>query len=121
MHTTEAQGELYARNGSYYLRYTEPDQDFGRTTATVKWDERQVKVIRRGGVESELTFVAGERTAGAFALPQGRVRLEVVTLGVERDMNEGLGTLAWSYDMYTDGDYAGRMRLRLVIEEDRME
>ncbi|MDF2717495.1 MAG: hypothetical protein K0R28_4420 [Paenibacillus sp.] len=121
VHVQRAQGELYHMNDSYYLRYAEPDPDMGRTTATVKWDEKQVKVIRHGDVESDLTFRSGTRTAGTYALPQGRMQLELVTHGIERKLSDGLGTLAWSYDMYTDGVYAGRIRLRLVIEEDCTE
>lgn len=121
VHTQHAQGELYFKNGSYYLRYTEPDPDMGRTTATVKWDDAIIKVIRHGDVQSELTFRSGTRTVGSFALPQGRMELEIVTLGIDKTLSEGLGSLSWSYDMYTGGAYAGRIRLRLVIEEERTE
>lgn len=120
-HIQHAQGELYHMNDSYYLRYTEPDPDMGRTTATVKWDDYQVKVIRHGDVESDLTFRSGTRTSGTYALPQGRMQLEVATHGIERKLADGLGSLSWSYDMYADGIHAGRIRLRLVIEEDRTE
>lgn len=121
VHVQQAQGELYSMNDSYYLRYTEPDPDMGRTTAIVKWDERQVKVIRHGDVESDLTFRSGTRTVGSYALPQGRMQLELVTHGIDRKLSDGLGSLSWSYDMYTSGVHAGRIRLRLVIEEDCTE
>ncbi|WP_158289597.1 DUF1934 domain-containing protein [Paenibacillus flagellatus] len=119
VHVREASGELYDRNGSYYLRYAEPDPELGKTTATVKWDESHIKVIRHGDVESDLTFRSGERTPGSFALPQGRLPLECYTHGIERKLSDGLGSLSWSYDMYADGTYAGRIRLRLTIEEEQ--
>ncbi|WP_158606451.1 DUF1934 domain-containing protein [Paenibacillus ginsengarvi] len=119
--TQQAKGELYEKNGAYYLRYAEPDGEMGQTTATVKWDETHIKVIRHGDVQSDLTFRSGVRTTGGFTLPQGRLEMEMYTHGIDRKLNEGLGSLAWSYDMYTGGAHVGRIRLRLMIEEDRSE
>ncbi|MEF3303254.1 DUF1934 domain-containing protein [Paenibacillus sp. GYB003] len=120
-HIRQAEGELYAKNGAYYLRYAEPDTDMGRTTATVKWDDAQVKVIRHGDVRSDLTFRSGERTAGSFELPQGRMEMELYTHGIDRRLQNGLGSLSWSYDMYAGGTHVGRIRLRLTIEEEEGE
>jgi len=120
-HVQQAQGELYALDGTYYLRYAEPGSDMGKTTATVKWNESQIKVIRHGDVQSDLTFRSGTRTAGHFSLPQGRMELELYTHGIDRKLSDGVGSLSWSYDMIAGGVHAGRMRLRLTIEEDRME
>lgn len=120
-HTQQAEGELYDVNGTYYLRYEEPGGDMAGTTATVKWNDTQVKVIRRGGAESDLTFRSGTRTIGSYALPQGRMELELYTHGIERKLEGGLGTLSWSYDMYAGGAHVGRIRLRLTIEEERKE
>lgn len=115
VHTAE--GELYRKNDAYYLRYPEPDPAWGRTTVTVRWDDGGIKVTRRGDVESDLTFRSGTRTFGTYALPQGRLELECYTNGIERRLTDGLGTMSWSYDLYTDGTHAGRIRLRLAIEE----
>ncbi|MFB9754352.1 DUF1934 domain-containing protein [Paenibacillus hodogayensis] len=116
-----ARGELYAVNGMFYLRYDEPDTDMGRTTATVKWDESHIKVIRHGDVRSDLTFRSGTRTVGSYELPQGRMELEVMTHGIDRKLTDGLGMLSWSYDMVAGGAPAGRMRLALTIEEELTE
>lgn len=116
-----ASGHLYAINGAYSLRYAEPDADMGQTTATVKWDDTQIKIIRHGDVQSDLTFRSGMRTAGSYSLPQGRMELELYTHGIDRRLAGGLGSLSWSYDMFAGGAHAGRMRIRLTIEEDRTE
>lgn len=120
-HVQEAAGELYHKQESYYLRYTEPDSAAGKTTATVKWDDKQIKVIRHGDVQSDLTFISGTRTAGYYVMPQGRMEMECFTLGIERQLSDGLGTLSWSYELYANGVHAGRIRLRLVIEEEQAE
>lgn len=123
-HVHQADGELYDKNGSWYLLYEEPETDAagpGRIRATVKWDDEQIKVVRRGAVESELTFRSGARTAGSFALTQGRLPLECYTHGIDRRLNGGLGSLSWSYDLYADGAYAGRIRIRLTIEGESTE
>ncbi|MDF2723551.1 MAG: hypothetical protein K0Q59_3226 [Paenibacillus sp.] len=111
-----ATGELYDKNGSYYLRYAEPDPEMGKTTATVKWDDTHIKVIRHGDVSSELLFRSGTRTTGYYALPQGRMELELATIGIKKSMSEGLGTLSWSYDLYSGGAHVGRIKLGLTIE-----
>lgn len=120
-HVQETAGELYHKQESYYLRYTEPDSESGKTTATVKWDDKMVKVFRHGDVQSDLTFISGTRTAGYYELPQGRMEMECFTHSIERKLDGGLGTLSWSYELYANGVHAGRIRLRLVIEEEQAE
>lgn len=117
----QMQGELHMLRDVAYWRYAETDPGLGRTMTTVKWDGRQIKIIRHGDVESEMTFSLGERTAGTYALAQGRLRLEMATRKIDCRLEDGLGSLTWSYDLYSDGIHTGRTQVRLLIEEEGTE
>jgi uncharacterized beta-barrel protein YwiB (DUF1934 family) len=44
------------------------------------------------------------------------MELELATIGIKKSMSEGLGTLSWSYDLYSGGAHVGRIKLGLTIE-----
>jgi uncharacterized beta-barrel protein YwiB (DUF1934 family) len=112
-----SEGELYRTAAHYYVRYPESDPAMGRTMTTVKWNEREIRVIRHGDVQSEQTFAPGQRKPGSYRFPQGQLSLETYTHTMSPRTVDGIGDLAWSYDLYTDGRYAGRYKLKLVIED----
>ena len=114
----QARGHLYLNGGVYYLRYAEPEDELGAVMTTVRWDGEQIRIVRRGSVDSEMTFRAGQRTFGTYALPQGRAMLECRTERIDARIGGGFGTIAWSYDLYIDGMHAGQLGLKLVIEEE---
>lgn len=92
-----AEGTLYKRSGSWFLRYEEPDQDQGVITATIKFTPNQIKLMRRGAVESDMTFELGVTHQGFYSTPLVHMELETLTTEIVVDITEGKGTLNWSY------------------------
>src|SRR5690606_22395892 len=102
-HTGTASGVLYRKGGACYLRYEETDETLGSSTTTVRWDDNEIRIIRRGSIESEQTFRPGKSTQGVYALPQGRALLECRTKQMKQEQHGSTATLSWSYDLYIDG------------------
>jgi uncharacterized beta-barrel protein YwiB (DUF1934 family) len=136
------EGELYeTATGSSFVRYAEPDQSNGLTTTTVKWNEKEIKIVRHGEVNSDLTFIKGARMSGSYWLPkrsasadaslvkgavlpprgndptEGRMLLESVTRTLSHRNTAGGCSLKWSYELYVDGRFTGVYKLRLDIED----
>src|SRR5690554_765224 len=92
-----AEGTLYERSGSWFLRYEEPDQDQGVITATIKFTLNQIKLMRRGAVESDMTFEWGVTHQGFYTTSLVHMELQTVTTEIVVDVTDGKGTLNWSY------------------------
>lgn len=112
-----AEGDLYLKGGHAYIRYEESSADLGRTTTLLRMDPSQLKIIRQGDIQSEQTFVPGEKRTGFYQTAQGKLQLETHTHEWSVELNRGIGSVSWSYDLYMAGEHAGLYRLKLSIHE----
>jgi uncharacterized beta-barrel protein YwiB (DUF1934 family) len=110
-----AEGDLYHKGDHYYLRYKEPDQEMAGTTTLIKLESGLVRIIRQGSVRSEQTFKVGQRLKGYYDAPQGKLELETDTAQLTVHLEQGLGTVEWSYSLFVMGEKAGVYRLKLTV------
>jgi uncharacterized beta-barrel protein YwiB (DUF1934 family) len=110
-------GDLYLKGEAVYIRYLEPDPTMGDTNTTVKIKGDEVKVIRHGGLNSEQTFSTESIQWGFYQTAQGSLELETRTKTIDIQLEQGIGTVSWSYDLYVSEDYAGKFELKLDIQE----
>src|SRR5690554_5189842 len=103
-------GEMYLKGNAVYLRYPEPDPAMGQTTTTVKVTDQQIKVIRHGSIRSEQVFLENKPEWGYYHTAQGQLKLETHTQSIHIQLTEGLGTIAWIYDLYVAGEQAGNFQ-----------
>jgi uncharacterized beta-barrel protein YwiB (DUF1934 family) len=113
-----AEGDLYPKGDRFYIRYEEPDSELGRTSTMLKLESGQIRIIRQGDVESEQTFVRGERRIGFYQTVQGRLELEMHTHDLVSEVIQGIGWVSWSYDLYVQGEPAGLYTIKLWIREE---
>jgi uncharacterized beta-barrel protein YwiB (DUF1934 family) len=113
-----AQGDMYPKGKHFYIRYEDAESELGHTTTLLKLETGQMRIIRQGDVESEQSFVPGERSVGFYQTTQGRLELEMHTHGMSSDLNHGLGWVSWSYDLIVQGEPAGLYEIKLVIQEE---
>lgn len=126
-------GLLYPKPRGSYLVYEEAADAGVQTRTTVRFGDGELKLVRRGAVESEQAFAAGRVTLGAYRLPSGIFELETRTHALRVDTGapdeQGLGmaaewprpldvTAAWQYDLKLGGEPAGIFEIRLTIRED---
>lgn len=113
----KVRGHVYERDGRWMYHYREPDSEMGRVTATLKVEPGLIRLLRQGDIRSEQQFSTGRRLPGYYDTPHGRFELEVNTVKLEADLTqEGLGRLAWAYDLYISGDHAGRYELEIIVK-----
>ncbi|MFC5450439.1 DUF1934 domain-containing protein [Paenibacillus aestuarii] len=114
----KARGELYRKGDHSYIRYEEAPNELGRTVTLIKLETDQIRIIRQGDVQAEQTFVPGEKRAGFYHTPQGRLELETETHELTSEAVHGIGVTRWSYDLYASGTHAGHYRIKLLIQEE---
>jgi uncharacterized beta-barrel protein YwiB (DUF1934 family) len=120
-------GEWYAKGRAVYLRYEESEDS--RTVRTLlMWKDGQLRLTRKGDVESEQTFSAGGKFEGFYRAETVRFELETVTslLRIVASGEEGeegepptpaLPMLfEWHYELWTGGEKAGLFKVRLLAE-----
>ncbi|MNI10680.1 putative beta-barrel protein YwiB [compost metagenome] len=112
-----AEGDLYLKGKHAYIRYEESGAELGKTTTLIRLDPDEVKIIRQGDIQSEQIFVPGEQRIGFYHTAQAKLELVVHTHDWNFELNNGLGHVSWSYDLYMAGDHAGLYRLKLLIQE----
>jgi uncharacterized beta-barrel protein YwiB (DUF1934 family) len=113
----QTEADWYAKGGHVYLRYAETAPDYGQTTTTVKLEPNAVKIIRHGDVRSDQTFVPGEKRRGFYESSGLRLDLETRTMRWESNLQDGLGTVLWSYDLEIAGAQTQTCSIKLTIDE----
>ena len=111
-------GELYRRGSAIYVRYTEQDEQGGKTRTVVKLSEREIKIMRRGEIESEQTFVLHHKRKGHHRTPAGTLPIVTDTRSMRLEQQNGRWTAAWSYILYVADEPAGNFNLKLNIQEE---
>lgn len=110
-----AEGILYERPDSWFLRYEEPDRDHGVITATIKFTIDQIKLMRRGAVESDMTFEVGTIHQGFYTTPLIHMELETVTMEILVELREGKGSVVWSYLLATQDDSSSLRHVTVLL------
>jgi len=120
----EAKGDLYFKSGTCYLRYNDPGDESGQTMVTIRIDPGELKVIRRGTVESEQAFVPNREVIGHYRSPLAKFRMTSLTKTMEvwlsgpADSDRAGGAVSWIYDLYVGDELVGRFHNKLEFKED---
>lgn len=118
-------GDWAVRNHSAFLLYEETEDDCKLKT-TVRWDEelRELKITRRGDVETEHHFVQGARRRGEYRFTGSRLVMETETeyLAMVSDAGSQSAlklplTIEWKYRLWMSEEPVGYFQLRLHIQE----
>lgn len=116
-------GEFYPKDKSVYVRYVEQDELHGPVRTLLRYSGDELRLTRRGGVESEQVFAPGSRRTGSYKSPHLSFSLETGTTELTAEQGEG-GlplTLRWSYTLHIGDRESGRFQLRLHIREDNSQ
>ncbi len=106
------EGVLRQTADGWLLAYEEQMAD-GRVKALLRLADGRVTLTRRGAVRSELSFAEGERRTAFYALPVGRLTMEVIT----RSVRDALpAELELDYCLAVNGETVSEHRLVFSLE-----
>ncbi|KWX79372.1 DUF1934 domain-containing protein [Paenibacillus jilunlii] len=118
----QAAGEVIARGDQLYLRYEEtqpgPKGEAVSVRTTVKITGSGLKLIRHGGVQSEQSFVLGQRLPGFYRSPYTQFNLSTDTRKLDVKCAGRSLEVSWEYDLYVYGELSGQFAISLHIQEE---
>lgn len=110
-------GDLYRKGQAVYVRYIEHDETGTETRTLLKLTEQEIKLTRRGQVESEQSFALQERRRGYYQTSMGRLPLVTETLAMEVVLGAESCSAVWSYSLHIADEPAGLFKLKIMIRE----
>jgi uncharacterized beta-barrel protein YwiB (DUF1934 family) len=110
-----AEGDLYERSDSWFLRYVEPDAEQGAVTATIRITQDQIKLMRRGAVDSDMTFERNVAHLGGYTTAGIHLELETIATEILVELTEGKGKVAWSYYLNSLDDLSSLRRVTVLL------
>ncbi|RNA67858.1 DUF1934 domain-containing protein [Alteribacter keqinensis] len=120
--TVKATGRLMSKGQVTYLRFEEPaEEGIDKTMQTVKVQQGEMSVIRKGAVNMNQRFVTGVETEGTYHSPYGPMRMLTDTKNVRFlwDESASKGEIQLSYALTLQGEFAGDYEMRVTLKEDK--
>ncbi len=110
-----AQGEYYEVAPLGYLRYVEEDEQNGETTTTIRLLPDELRIQRRGAVESNITLIPSERPAVHFRVGGLNIQLTAYTKRLDFHWNGCEGTVSCQYELWQQDEKLDNIRLELNV------
>lgn len=113
-------GELFHKGSQDYLRFEEDLSDTNSVQTTMKWDGRELMLIRQGAILMRQGFIAGEETLGRYVTTEASWETKAVTdkLSVQWPSGKSRGRIKLIYTFMLQGQETGTHEIRLTLEED---
>ena len=104
-------GTYYEKNKRHYILYDEAVECLEDVTHNiVKIGEDKVEVIKRGIVESRMTFEHGKKHKASYVTPMGLILLGITTSALEVKTDDTAISLHLEYALEMNGEYVSSCR-----------
>ena len=114
---TVAHGEYYFRNGSHYILYEETDEDSGgKVKSSLKLKGNTLELVKKGTVDSRMTFESGKSHTADYATPFGMLRMETVTSRILFSEREERFQIKAEYELWANGTFVSKCKLTIDLE-----
>ncbi|MBP3952755.1 DUF1934 domain-containing protein [Bacillus suaedae] len=116
-----ARGELFHKGSQDYLRFEEALSKDETVQTTMKWDGRELMLIRQGVILMRQGFVAGQQTLGRYVTPEASWETVATTekVLVQWPQGKSRGRIEIKYRFTLQGQDTGKHQVRLTLEEDK--
>ncbi|MDV2684561.1 DUF1934 family protein [Alkalihalophilus lindianensis] len=116
-----ARGELYHKGSQDYLRFEEALTETESVQTTMKWDGRELMLIRQGSVLMRQAFISGEESLGRYVTSEASWETKAITdkVLVTWPTRKQRGKIHIKYRFLLQGQDAGEHEVRLTLEEDQ--
>ena len=99
-------GTYYEKNKRQYILYDEALEGVEEVTHNIiKIGENRVEVIKRGMVESRMTFESGKKHKANYLTPLGLILLGITTSALDVKEEESAISLHMEYSLEMNGEY----------------
>ncbi|WP_332692116.1 DUF1934 domain-containing protein [Halalkalibacter lacteus] len=113
-------GQLFHKGSQDYLRFEESLSESESVQTTMKWDGRELMLIRQGTILMRQGFEVGKKTIGRYVTPEASWETTATTdkLLVQWPSGKNRGRIQLTYQFSLQGQDTGTHQVRLTLEED---
>lgn len=112
------QGDLFEKNGKYYLKYTEMmNKDEEPFKTTMKIENNKVTILRYGEVNTQMVLETGKKNVNYYETPYGALLVGVTADTMSLDIGEHKGCIKLNYDVEINNELSSRNNIILTYEE----
>jgi uncharacterized beta-barrel protein YwiB (DUF1934 family) len=108
-------GHFYEVPPIGYLRYTEPDPQMGVTNTTIRILPDELRMQRRGSVESLFVFRPGERTRVSYRFGTTQMQMIAHTRQLDFYWSNGAGSIQCHYELWQQDELLDRIELQIKV------
>ncbi|MBE6101575.1 MAG: DUF1934 domain-containing protein [Selenomonas ruminantium] len=114
--STESQGRYIFRGGKHYVLYEEKGlTENGKVTATLKFDESKLTLLRHGAVEQTMEFLPRGESRSLYRTPIGNLSLAVRTEFLGMDLSTEVKKLTVEYSLAMEGVHQSKNSLFIEV------
>lgn len=111
------QGEMTVSDGAVELSYEETElTGLTGTTTVFRIEKDRVLLLRRGAVESKMTFVVGQEDRSLYEMDCGVLMIAVRTERIDVDLSQNGGTIAVAYAITIEDEATGYIEYQINVE-----
>ena len=111
-------GNYYAKNGAYFIIYSESEvTGMSGTTTSVKAEPKRVTLNRMGKSQHKQVFETGLRNPGNYITPYGSMHMVVVSSKVEVSLTDTGGSINLEYELEIENEKISDNKLSLTVRE----
>lgn len=111
------QGEMVFRDDAVELSYEETElTGLTGTTTVFRIEKDRVLLLRRGAVESKMTFVVGQEDRSLYEMDCGVLMIAVRTERIDVDLSQNGGKVAVAYAITIEDEATGYIEYQIKVE-----
>ncbi|ALA53130.1 DUF1934 family protein [Shouchella clausii] len=115
----DTEGDLYIKGSASYLRFKETHAHKQDVFSTMKWDGRELMLIRQGTIIMRQSFLAKEETYGRYVTPEAswetKARTDTLLVQLPTGAKQK-GRIYVRYQFFLQGQLTGEHEIRLAVE-----
>ena len=110
-------GQYFERDGLNFVKYDEiMEEDGEKIRNLLKFNDRQFTVIRRGSMESTMTFEKGKKHRSLYRTPFGNLEIGTFATRLLILKSDERIRIEADYDLELNGSHAAENRIAITIQ-----
>lgn len=114
--SVKAKGDYHCVNGKHYIRYDETSDEPGKVTNNlIKISPSQIEIIKKGVVNTTMTFELSNTTTAIYQVPYGNLLLEIDTYLMDIHISDELITVLLKYKLTSNNELVASNHTEIKI------
>ncbi|HHX11812.1 MAG TPA: DUF1934 domain-containing protein [Clostridiales bacterium] len=118
--SVKAKGDYHCINGKHYIRYDETTDEPGKVTNNViKISPSQIEIIKKGVVNTTMTFELSNITTAIYQVPYGNLLLEIDTYLMDIHISDELISVLLNYRLTCNNEFISSNQIEIKVTSER--